>query len=637
MRPLVRLFLLATALASSSCATTAGPPRLERKRMVVESVRYWRASSLLSNGARVVAFEVRDARSYDLTVSFDGGSSEDPAGKEGLAVVAALAADRAAPGRGGLRIEERLFAAGATSSTVPEFEFIDYGAHVRPDRLEVVLQILRDRLADPAAGLDDAAIEDVRESVARALEEHAGNAALLEERVRALALRGTRYARAAPTVETVRAVTPEDVRGFLRATLRPERLVLAVTGPGPAGETVGRVASALGAREEAAPTGSPPPDAPLPPKAKHAAPLKTETAPVANPVLWLAWPTPGLHEFGRGRALAGLVDSAVTGRATSRFEEEVSATQTRWIAYRDAGMVLTRIDLTDAKHAERVHEAMLREVASAGDDYGLVFAYMLRRFAGESTGDAVAIEWNRRSDVPAWLRATGEDDPVMGQRRALLEQVNDSFSPFARAHLAKGRAVALLVTPGAGARTPPLPKELVADEEPWTRIARNRLSASAPGASEVTRLLAGSGLGDVIRRRLSNGLEVALLPRGTLPIVQVQLVVRAGRDRLSAREEILALLAASSSGPAKRCRPPRWSADADALTLSQRGSPEALPYLLDAIACGTRVSPDRSRFRKVRDGFARAVAGNTGSLGRLAAERALYGTTAHDPAAIGRG
>jgi hypothetical protein len=71
---------------------------------------------------------------------------------------------------------------------------------------------------------------------------------VVEERIRELALPGTRYARPCATAASVRAIVAEDVRKFLRSTFRPERAVVVVTGPGAAAETVERVAATFGAR-----------------------------------------------------------------------------------------------------------------------------------------------------------------------------------------------------------------------------------------------------------------------------------------------------------------------------------------------------------------------------------------------------
>ncbi|WP_242353389.1 MULTISPECIES: pitrilysin family protein [unclassified Anaeromyxobacter] len=623
----MRLPLVALACAALSCATSV-------KRPPVEPFRYQGHFATYPTGLRLVAFRTSHAKRATVIASYDVGDADDPRGKEGLARLAARLTAVAAPASGGLRLRERLFAAGVIDSAKVGADSTDFQSIVRLARLDEALAIEADRLREPLAGITKE--EVAREGEALARELAADQGATEGASVFALAWRGTRYDRAPPTPESVRALTLEDVRSWASQHLVPDRLVLVVSVPEAPSEAVRRVLAAFGAL---ATTGAPDEPRVSPAERPSVAgrepvlwtDMQTRSIPGTKPHLWLAWPLPGMKDGTSASAFAATV--VLQQRLWRAREGDLAARVTGVTLTLERGhqgsALLARIELRSAEDAAPVRNALLHSAydARALDDYAQHVA--VRALA-------------RRIDVGLWdmeegpgpeaawrLRATGEPDPLAAFAREARTQLGRSFEEYYRKWITVERAVSVAVLPGAGG--PPTEAPL---DEPgaWIPIVRT-LGAAAPGATEVRELLDPPRLGEAFQTRLSNGLRVVVLPHGERPIVEARLLVDSDPVGGAGGSLVPSIALAASEkawtlAGGHTCRASPFLPRREKISFRERGSANALPEMLGRLACWTRRSLDGDRVDAVREGMtsslARGEATSASMRAGLAISSALY-------------
>ena len=206
----------------------------------------------------------------DPTVSFQlwfqVGSQDDPAGKEGLAALtAALMTEGATKNRSYPQLLEALYPlAGSIGAGVDREQTIVRGS-VHKDHAaafaDLLVEIATQSAFDEAdfKRLRDRAVSNIENDLRYASGEDTGKAALMEK-----VFRGTRYAHPeAGTVESLKALTLEDVKQFARTRFTRERCVLGMGGSYPA-DLVARVSAALAAGLPSAKAAAVPAPAPAP-------------------------------------------------------------------------------------------------------------------------------------------------------------------------------------------------------------------------------------------------------------------------------------------------------------------------------------------------------------------------------------
>jgi predicted Zn-dependent peptidase len=184
----------------------------------------------LESGVEVMVLEDPEFPTLQMQVTVRGGSVHDPAGKEGLATLAMQAARLGgAEGRDPASIEEDLEFVGASLEMGASAEFVSASLSLLAKDADLGLDILFDLLRRPA--LDPARFAVVKERLKDAILRD-------EEDPLRLAYRefpGLVYGGANPwgrkaTVASVGAVTREDVSAFCKSVLKPDRILIAVSG-----------------------------------------------------------------------------------------------------------------------------------------------------------------------------------------------------------------------------------------------------------------------------------------------------------------------------------------------------------------------------------------------------------------------
>src|SRR5512137_1938261 len=115
-------------------------------------------------GIRIVSYEIPVSPRATVGVSYRAGSADDPPGKEGMAHLAEHLAFRGRPG-GGLRLWDRLEAAGVEFNAFTTTDHTTYYAAGRTDQLVAMAEAEAARLRDPLAGIGPEEFETERDVV----------------------------------------------------------------------------------------------------------------------------------------------------------------------------------------------------------------------------------------------------------------------------------------------------------------------------------------------------------------------------------------------------------------------------------------------------------------------------------------
>jgi zinc protease len=537
---------LAAALAAALALGCAGG-RFTRRG---EDAPYEVRTATFPSGLRVVVFAVPGAERFSVTVSYGAGSGDDPPGAEGLAHLVEHLAYRATPG-GGPPLQDRLGGAALLFNATTSPDATDYVVVGKPADLDAALAVEAARLRGPLDGVTerDAAVE--RDVVLAEYRERfetdpegAQVAWLLEA-----AFPDHPYGRpAAGTPESIRGLSLAAARAWAAPRYVPANAIVVVVAPGDAAETLARTRSALGALADGAP-------APLPARPARGLPGRARErergrrAPVPGPVVWVAWPVPGVDARVEPQALyaATALEAAFAGKLRQAFgrtaPDVVEDFSAAYEGFEGAGLVVLRAELADGRDAGRIadlarsaaFELRTDEDVKGGPETG---AFGAR--TGRALGDAekerlakavrdgllVAVDLGMErldgGEIARAVRLGGDPDvPARWRREARAELAHDPGRLAAR-HLLRDRAVVLTVTPDENA----LARALVAAPGGERRDEDAALAGPAPGPEAARAAAPAPGLDGAERRVLQNGLTVVVARKGALPIAQVELVVR---------------------------------------------------------------------------------------------------------------
>ncbi|MFL5354189.1 M16 family metallopeptidase [Archangium sp.] len=494
----------------------------------------------------------------------------------------------------------RLLASGAEFNAFTTHDSTDYWFTAPPEQFPKLVDLEAQRLRDPLAGLTEEAFRVERDVVVAELRERQETSPEGAQFTWVLSelMPGHPYGRSVGgTPESVRGLTLEDVRAFVKQHYTPAHAVLVVSGPLAPEEVKFQVArgfSSLTGQGSATPTEpvqrTPPP---LPPEL---AGMVTKSGPVDYPRLWMVWTVPGLYsgKTAQARAAAALLD-AVIGQRLVR-DERVHSSNAFSLELDGVTLLVATIDLLKAEDARPVASLAQDQLISLVTDLEGQGSGQLYTRAERATIDVrtriltdafLDMEQLSTPAVANFLRATGQPDYVGGWQKQVREGLASSLSSYLYEYLQRERTRMLLVVPakasagrtvvGEGFQALPGAEDFGRWDVPLP-----------PGSHDVRRVAMGPGLDQAWRFTLPNGLKVVALRRGTLPVVEARLLVDTG---LSAPGEAalgpMALYTSwhSAAGAWRHAdkvgaRVSRLPRDDHALVASSAGSGN-LPHLLD--------------------------------------------------------
>jgi len=185
----------------------------------------------LSNGLSVWLVEQHEVPIVQVNMIVRAGSSADPVGKYGVGSMTANMLDEGAGGKSALELADAIEFLGAQLATTSSFDYSAVRLSVPVAKLSAVLPLMADVIIRPMFSSEE--LERLRkERLTRLLQARDDPAAIIEIAFPRIVFGDThRYGTAAGggTAE-VKAMTPDDVRGFHRSYYRPEHSTLLVVG-----------------------------------------------------------------------------------------------------------------------------------------------------------------------------------------------------------------------------------------------------------------------------------------------------------------------------------------------------------------------------------------------------------------------
>jgi zinc protease len=222
------VFLFAIVLAAQSAPDRSKPPSLGPVPQLKLPTIQKRA---LSNGVPVWLIEAHEVPLVQVTLLLKSGSSDDPAGKYGLASLTAAMLDEGAGSRSALEVADEVDFLGADLATSSSFDASAVRLGVPVARLSQALSVMADVALRPT--FPDAELERVRQERLTDLLQARDDAATVAPMAFARQLFGPshRYGTGAiGTATTIKGFTTSDLKSFHAAAYQPANATLIVVG-----------------------------------------------------------------------------------------------------------------------------------------------------------------------------------------------------------------------------------------------------------------------------------------------------------------------------------------------------------------------------------------------------------------------
>lgn len=183
----------------------------------------------LPNGLRLMVVESHRLPIANLNLYVRSGSASDPAGKQGLASLAAELLDNGTTKRTAQQIARTIEGVGGSLTTGTANDYTVVSAGVLADQLPLAFDLISDVAIHPTFPADE--VETTRRQTLAGLQVALGQASALAQRRLDMEVYGpnTPYG-ASPVPATVQAITRADLEQFHRSHFTPANAVLVVSG-----------------------------------------------------------------------------------------------------------------------------------------------------------------------------------------------------------------------------------------------------------------------------------------------------------------------------------------------------------------------------------------------------------------------
>jgi zinc protease len=186
------------------------------------------ADTMLANGVNLVVIENHEQPTVALRLSFRGGASYDPAGKEGLAELVAELLTKGTPTRTAEQIAATIEGAGGQLTATSDADFVTIASNVLTDKLDLAVQLLADAARN--ATFPEAELELARTRYLSNLTALMAQPEALAERAFAREIYGTHPYGRRPTEASYKAITRADVQAFAKSRIQPAGALLVMAG-----------------------------------------------------------------------------------------------------------------------------------------------------------------------------------------------------------------------------------------------------------------------------------------------------------------------------------------------------------------------------------------------------------------------
>ena len=504
--------LLALALALAGCRA---PP-------AILPLRFHSTLERAAGGLTIATEVDRSVRAVAIVSVVKAGAAQDPPGQEGLAHLVEHLAHRWRAADG-INWRTQMTAMGAdwqgstySGQTVYFVMVPNFAASEALDREAA-------RLADPLAGVDEAAFERERRLVAdehRLRQNRSGSSLFIACLAASLYPGVPEYALRDESEESLQQLTLDEARRFVDRHYRPSRTTVLLAGDLPA-DAAARFGRSYQQAEAALPQA---PQAPLLPSV----PPVQQTCRVfatSQPQVWVAWAVPptdagtvGVQVLAKAWAsskLRGLVDMR---------HEEIQSVQVALLPGRAGGVLVARAMLSRQTAGPWVAELIIRQINDLwGQRPGHVPPVQLRpMLALWHAMDFEDLE-TRSLATALWMVRTGggPGDLLRAHEQAFGAVGDDDLQRFVDRHLKANQAT--IWQPEIAGKATPFTARVVEslipgkDDVAWTQVARAPAAPAPWRRVEVAASGAPAGLQrfpyPTAQRRLNNGLTVLAVQR----------------------------------------------------------------------------------------------------------------------------
>lgn len=310
--PMTSLTLAAAALlvAAPAGAVAQAPTRAPAPLPLQPAAFPPFTDTTLTNGLRVVVVQKAEHPVLSLSLAVPAGSYFDPAGKSGLAELAAGLLTKGAGSRSAEEIAAAIEGVGGTLTASAGSDFLAIDAAVLLDDRQLAFDLLADVALRPSFAASE--LELLRTQTLSALALERSQPAAIASRTFARALYGEHPYGRRPEEASVRSITRDDLVAFHAAHVRPAGALVVVAGALDPLEALALAQSAFGGWEGRAPT--PPAPRPAPQRARSEIllvhrPGSVQSNIVVGNTTWMPTDTRGYALTVANQVLGGSADS----------------------------------------------------------------------------------------------------------------------------------------------------------------------------------------------------------------------------------------------------------------------------------------------------------------------------------------
>ncbi|MDB4960526.1 MAG: Peptidase, family [Myxococcales bacterium] len=505
------------------------PPRTTNVKLAISSVE-------LANGLRVVLVQDPRASEVQVTMRYQVGSIDDPAGQEGVAHLVEHLMFQQVLGNQSLFARLEGIATHFNASTT--FDATTYVQRTDVSHLEEVLSIEAVRLGFRCTTITDSVFVREREVVINELRQRDGATEILSAIYKGLYPAGHPYQRyIAGDVTTVGGISRDQACAFADAHYGPRNAVLVISGALTAQRAEGALARFIARVAKRAVT----PPSPAPAVEAKARQLEA-SVPMDDEALLIAWPLPPDPELrAKVRAIAAQTRAAIDGEVLGRvLPIELGEGRAAMIGV----LVLPSTDET----LDSVREAATRGIGSVPNAFrdrspmGKILFDQIQQTAIYDLFATLEEGGDRDTRLAAYVLAGRDPSVAVGAEIAALREMTASeAAQIAREVLGNDRATVVVLEPRERKKSGTAVRLQAAIHD----LGQRRDSPDPDEALRpLTTTLATPGSGLMRTRVLPNGLKVVLLPLTSVPTVDMRLVFGTGTADEPAAKRGVALVAA---------------------------------------------------------------------------------------------
>ncbi|MBS2031857.1 MAG: insulinase family protein [Deltaproteobacteria bacterium] len=526
----------ATPFLVAAVALTACRPNLPPDKPLAPPIKTKGFEFTYPTGMRLVVYEDPNAKEFMIDVSHAIGGRDEGPGQGGLAHLAEHMMFKGRQrGPNTPSVWERLLAAGVEFNAFTTADNTDYFEIAKLDQFNNMVALEAERMRDPLANVPDSDFQSEREVVVSEYRQR------LETDTQGMSLswlteaafpNNPYGAEVAGSVDGLRKMKLDDVRNWYKSYYTPETTIIVVTGPKKAEDVYKFVGAAFGhlAKGE---EGKPPvpykqrATIGMPKDPAENAPMIVKHAPVEQPTLWMAWTIPGQAspEFPHAEAVAATLNGLLAQRLGD--DKRVDDVGCQLDPNEDAGMLICTVTLESADDAQAISEIIKDQLITFADkDEAFGLKYQTNLVRGRMMAELYkSVEQINGAPIAQFLRLTGNPDYLSGMSAQINELSYGDVTSFAYKYISRKRTISMLVAPEKDVSV--TVKNEAAPKVGEAMDVDTGSSALSVTPEQIAAVAGKPGLDKVETKTLSNGLKVIVAKRGSIPIVDVRLIVDA--------------------------------------------------------------------------------------------------------------